>query len=72
LNIRIHTLAEGEITEAPHRAQRHDERVIPERPRSESTWRPKGRAEAHRAAGGLSYGYRLVREIGADARSSEE
>src|SRR6185436_12708224 len=65
-DVRIHTLSEGDISEL-HVGLKGTMNALFLKDLAARVRRgQRGRAEARRAAGGLSYGYRLVREIGAD------
>lgn len=66
LDIRIHTLAEGDISELHVGLKGTMNALFLKDLASKVRRGQRGRAEAHRAAGGLSYGYRVVREIGSD------
>ena len=58
--IRIVTLTEGEISELPCRAQRHDERPLPQGPRRQNApWAARPHRTG-RSGGGLCYGYTIV------------
>jgi site-specific DNA recombinase len=66
LDIRIHTLSEGDITEL-HVGLKGTMNALFLKDLAAKVRRgQRGRAESRRAAGGLSYGYRMVREIGPD------
>ncbi len=66
LDIRIHTLAEGEINEL-HVGLKGTMNALFLKDLAAKVRRgQRGRAEARRAAGGLSYGYSVVRKIGPD------
>ncbi len=65
-DIRIHTLSEGDITEL-HVGLKGTMNALFLKDLAAKVRRgQRGRAEARRAAGGLSFGYRMVREIGSD------
>ena len=66
LDIRIHTLSEGDINEL-HVGLKGTMNALFLKDLANKVRRgQRGRAEASRAAGGLSYGYRVLREIGAN------
>ena len=66
VDVRIHTISEGDITEL-HVGLKGTMNALFLKDLGEKVRRgQRGRAEAGRAAGGLSYGYRMIREIGAD------
>jgi site-specific DNA recombinase len=66
VDIRIHTLSEGDVTEL-HVGLKGTMNALFLKDLAAKVRRgQRGRAEARRAAGGLSYGYRMVREIGPD------
>ena len=66
LGIRIHTISEGDISEL-HVGLKGTMNALFLKDLAAKVRRgQRGRAEAKRAAGGLSYGYVMVREIGAD------
>jgi site-specific DNA recombinase len=65
-DVRIHTISEGDITEL-HVGLKGTMNALFLKDLAEKVRRgQRGRAEAGRAAGGLSYGYRMIREIGSD------
>ena len=66
LDIAIHTLSEGDINEL-HVGLKGTMNALFLKDLAAKVKRgQRGRAEAKRAAGGLSYGYRVIREIGSD------
>jgi site-specific DNA recombinase len=66
VDVRIHTLSEGDITEL-HVGLKGTMNALFLKDLGQKVRRgQRGRAEAGRAAGGLSYGYRMIREIGPD------
>ena len=69
--VNIVTLAEGDITHA-HRVQGHDERPVPEGSRREDSPRTARRIEDGKSAGGLCYGYRVVKTISRGSVSTGE
>ncbi len=66
LDIRIHTLTEGEINELHIGLKGTMNALVLKDLAAKVRRGQRGRAEARRAAGGLSYGYRVVRKIGPD------
>ncbi len=66
VGIRIHTIAEGDISEL-HVGLKGTMNALFLKDLGAKVRRgQRGRAEAHRAAGGLSFGYDMVRDIGSD------
>jgi site-specific DNA recombinase len=66
LDISIHTLSEGDINELHVGLKGTMNAPFLKDLAAKVKRGQRGRAEARRAAGGLSYGYRVIREIGAD------